>query len=459
MKLNILAGATSNIFQIFIQDSSSTTGAGLTGLAYNSASLTAYYHKDSDTTATAISLVTMTVGTFTSSGFKEIDATNMPGWYQFCPPDAAVSSGKNVAFHLKGATNMAPLPIEVQLVSYNPYDAVRLGLTALPNANASAAGGLPILGTNSTAISFTGGMTISNASGTALLLSSSGSNGRGLHCQGNGTASGFRAEGGATGSGIQVVGGATSGHGINIGTTSGDGIHSAPTAGAGLYLLGNGSGNAGLFTTGGASGPGAKFSPGSSSEGITVEGGMTAAITGNITGNLSGSVGSVTGAVGSVTGAVGSVTGNVGGNVTGSVGSVVGAVGSVTGAVGSVTGNVGGNVTGSVGSVVGNVGGNVVGSVASVTALAIKKNTQLSNFEFLMVSSTDHITPATGLTVTATRSIDGAAFASCANSVSEVGSGIYKITLATTDLNGTVITLKFTATGADARYITIPTQA
>lgn len=49
---------------------------------------------------------------------------------------------------------------------------------------------------------------------------------------------------------------------------------------------------------------------------------QTMDITGNITGNLSGSVGSVTGAVGSVTGAVGSVTGNVGGNVTGSVGSL-----------------------------------------------------------------------------------------------------------------------------------------
>ena len=125
-------------------------------------------------------------------------------------------------------------------------------------------------------------------------------------------------------------------------------------------------------------------------------------ITGNITGNLSGSVGSVTGAVGSVTGAVGSVTGavgsvtgnvggnvvgtvasvvgavgsvagNVDGNVTGTVGSVIGAVGSVAGAVGSVIGNVGGNVVGTVasvvgavGSVAGNVGGNVVGTVASV---------------------------------------------------------------------------------------------
>jgi hypothetical protein len=63
-----------------------------------------------------------------------------------------------------------------------------------------------------------------------------------------------------------------------------------------------------------------------------------------------------------------SVTGNVGGNVTGSVGSVTGNVGgNVVGSVASVTGNLGGNVVGSVASVTGNVGGNVVGSVASVT--------------------------------------------------------------------------------------------
>lgn len=124
MKLEKLAGATSEIWQIFVRDSSSTTGGGLTGLAFNTASLTAYYHRDTDTTATAIALVTMTVGTFTSSGFKEIDATNMPGWYQFCPPNAAIASGaKSCAFHLKGATNMAPLPIEVQLTAINPDSA------------------------------------------------------------------------------------------------------------------------------------------------------------------------------------------------------------------------------------------------------------------------------------------------------------------------------------------------
>jgi hypothetical protein len=75
---------------------------------------------------------------------------------------------------------------------------------------------------------------------------------------------------------------------------------------------------------------------------------ITAAIVGNITGNLSGSVGSVTGNVGgNVVGSVGSVTGNVGGNVVGSVGSVVGNVG------GDLVGDVQGNVDGSVGSVVG----------------------------------------------------------------------------------------------------------
>ena len=77
---------------------------------------------------------------------------------------------------------------------------------------------------------------------------------------------------------------------------------------------------------------------------------------------------------------------------------------------------------------------------------------------FLMVDSTDHVTSKTGLTITATRSIDGAAFASCANSATEVSAGIYKINLAAADLNGDVITLRFSGTAADDRFITIVTQ-
>ena len=90
--------------------------------------------------------------------------------------------------------------------------------------------------------------------------------------------------------------------------------------------------------------------------------------------------------------------------------------------------------------------------------LFIKKNTS-QVFPFVMVASSDHVTPKTGLTVTATRSIDGAAFAACANSVSELANGWYTITLAAADTNGSAIGLRFTATGADDRNVGVFTQA
>ena len=98
------------------------------------------------------------------------------------------------------------------------------------------------------------------------------------------------------------------------------------------------------------------------------------------------------------------------------------------------------------------------GYVTEVNVDGIKKNTALNNFEFLMVDATDGYTEETGLTVTAQRSIDGGAFGACANSVTEVGNGIYKINLANTDLNGDVITLRFSATGARTRYVTLKTN-
>lgn len=186
MKLSKLAGATSEIWQLFIQDSSSSTGAGLTGLVFNSGSLTAYYHRDTDTTATAITLVTMTVGTFTSSGFKEIDATNMPGWYQFCPPNAAIASGaKSCGFHLKGASNMAPLPIEVQLTAVNPDSATAFitGVNSVaPPTNwnltsIDASGRLDIIkiaGTTQTARDIGASVLLSSGTGTGQLDFTSG---------------------------------------------------------------------------------------------------------------------------------------------------------------------------------------------------------------------------------------------------------------------------------------------
>ncbi len=124
MKLDILKGTTSRIVEVFIQDSSSTVGAGLTGLAWNTASLTAYYTLNGAAGgATVHTLATMTIGTWASGGFVEKDATNMPGWYQLGVFNAALTGADSVGIMLKGAANMAPLVMEIQLVDYDPYAA------------------------------------------------------------------------------------------------------------------------------------------------------------------------------------------------------------------------------------------------------------------------------------------------------------------------------------------------
>lgn len=138
MKLTIKKGTTSKLLRIFITDSSKTDGSGLTGLVHNSAGLTAYYIREGAASATAISLVTATVGTFTSSGFKEVDATNMPGVYELHPPNTCIASGADsVVIFLKGATNMASLPLEIQLddnTAKDVYDRVPSNLGDVPTA-------------------------------------------------------------------------------------------------------------------------------------------------------------------------------------------------------------------------------------------------------------------------------------------------------------------------------------
>ena len=138
MKLLKTKGSKSNILEVFIQDSSSTTGVGLTGLTSASSGLSCYYHRNTASAAVQVSLVSMTLGQFTSGGFKEVDASNLPGVYQVCIPDAAFLDGADsISAVLKGATNMAPVPLEIQLmnVGFDPttsyVDEVRTLLRSL----------------------------------------------------------------------------------------------------------------------------------------------------------------------------------------------------------------------------------------------------------------------------------------------------------------------------------------
>ena len=68
--------------------------------------------------AVAITLVTATKGTWTSSGFIAIDGTNSPGNYELHIPDAALATGVDgVWVTLKGAANMVAVEIYIDLVA------------------------------------------------------------------------------------------------------------------------------------------------------------------------------------------------------------------------------------------------------------------------------------------------------------------------------------------------------
>lgn len=80
----------------------------------------------------------------------------------------------------------------------------------------------------------------------------------------------------------------------------------------------------------------------------------------------------------------------------------------------------------------------------------IQQSTTAYAIPFLLVSSTDHISPATGVTPTVTLSKNGGTFASPSGTVSEIGSGWYKIAGNATDSNTLgSLTLHATGTGAD----------
>lgn len=107
-------GEASVILQVTIEDSG-TPGTGKTGLAFNTASLTAYYQIDGAAAPVAIPLVTCTIGTWTSGGFKEIDATKQPGKYQLHVPNTAFGSGRMVSIVLTGAAGMFTCYADVDL--------------------------------------------------------------------------------------------------------------------------------------------------------------------------------------------------------------------------------------------------------------------------------------------------------------------------------------------------------
>lgn len=142
-------GQTSVVLRVKIYDSTSSTGAGLTGLTSASSGLRISAIADNEAATTSYTVAGSTIETITTLGtyaaptatkcrFKEVDATNHPGVYelQFADARLAVSSAKSLLVTIKGATNAAECDALIPLPLIDPYTAP------------GSTGGLVICGSN-----------------------------------------------------------------------------------------------------------------------------------------------------------------------------------------------------------------------------------------------------------------------------------------------------------------------
>ena len=119
MKLSRAVGSTSQKLNIYIQDATVSTGAGLANVSAANVTCTIFRDDMTSTSTLTCSTSTGTLGTFNVSCLTQIHATLALGWYQLCVPNYAFASGSSVLIHLYGAASMAPLPIEVELTKFD----------------------------------------------------------------------------------------------------------------------------------------------------------------------------------------------------------------------------------------------------------------------------------------------------------------------------------------------------
>jgi len=137
----VTQGSTDISVDVYIVDA--TDGTPELGVLFNTAGIDLEYRREGEA---VVSITEATLALLTTAhadgGFLEIGH----GYYRLDVPDAAFAAGASSVSIQGTVTGMVVLPQTIQLVAFDTQDSTRLGLTALPNANADAAGGLPISG-------------------------------------------------------------------------------------------------------------------------------------------------------------------------------------------------------------------------------------------------------------------------------------------------------------------------
>lgn len=143
-------GSTDQSTVIRILDS--TTFLPETGVTYETAGIDLWYRREKEA-KTSITEATLAAvdSAHSDGGIIHIG----DGYYRLDPPDAAwaTGSGENEVVFGGTVTGMVVIGNSHPLVDYDPYDAVRMGITAIPAAAPGANGGLPT--TNGTKINQT----------------------------------------------------------------------------------------------------------------------------------------------------------------------------------------------------------------------------------------------------------------------------------------------------------------
>jgi hypothetical protein len=134
----VKAGTRSQLLLVFAGDARDP-GAGRTGLRHDSPGATAAYVREGEPAAHPVGLSSGEVGRWSPGGFAEVDPDLLPGVYQVGAPDEMLAEGSTRAVLALRFAGAVLEPVEVDLVGYDPQDAVRLGMGAIsPEARIEA---------------------------------------------------------------------------------------------------------------------------------------------------------------------------------------------------------------------------------------------------------------------------------------------------------------------------------
>jgi len=123
---------TSRSLPVFIADTSSTTGGGLSGVTHSSSGLVLEYRRQNQSTWTSVTPVSKTLGTYVSGGI--VADGSLAGAYEVDFPDAAFASAAGVEWvvlRIRGVANMLPVLIEIELDAVDYQDAAAFGLSRI----------------------------------------------------------------------------------------------------------------------------------------------------------------------------------------------------------------------------------------------------------------------------------------------------------------------------------------